>query len=462
MDRATVEPTVTEMPGARARRWADYHQSVAAPSTHLYDFVWDHRRDAVGPFCTDVDGNVLLDFTSHVAAAPLGYDNPELRERLDAFGAVDPLKIAGQDFYAAGGWPPEDPDLPGPTQLMHRLADLTADYGLDTVFLSNSGAEAVENAIKVCYARREGAKYAITFDGAFHGRTLGALSLNRSKAIHRRGFPELAGVTAMPYCEDRTCTAATCDCGFFVGDGTSRLRDAFGPEGAIDPDEVAYVIFEPIQGESGYRVPSEAFVAELGSVCREYGVPLVADEVQTGLGRTGEWWGVDHYDADPDVVAAGKALRVGATVANRETFPAEKARLSSTWGAGDLLSSLVGALTIDVIREEGLLTNARVRGEALRDRLAAADPPFVLDVRGKGLLVGVEFDARDRRDAVVEACLHRGLLTLPGGHRTLRLLPPLDVTEREIEMGATLLLDAISDPAVRRASPHPDAGDEAS
>ncbi|MFB6096330.1 MAG: aminotransferase class III-fold pyridoxal phosphate-dependent enzyme [Haloferacaceae archaeon] len=448
MDRDTAEPSVEELPGPKAREWVEYHHEHAAPSTYVFEFVWDHSAPAAGPFCTDVDGNVLLDFTSHVAAAPLGYNNPELLDRMSAFDLVDPLKIAGQDFYVSDGNPPGEADLPGPADLMDRLTDLTDHYGLDTVFLSNSGAEAVENAVKISYDASGGDKWGITFEGAFHGRTLGALSLNRSKPIHRRAFPEIAGIHDMPFCRDRTCDPTTCDCGFFHGnrDGdatTSRLREKLHPvRGNVDPADVSYVILEPIQGEGGYHVPSEAFMDEVAALVEEYDITLVADEIQSGLGRTGEWWGADHYAIEPDVIASAKALRVGATIAG-EVFPDEEGRLSSTWGAGDLVASAAGTLTLDVIEDEDLLDNAVVRGRQFQEILRDADPDGVTDVRGKGLMLGVELADKARRDAVHEAAFERGLLLLRAGHRTVRVLPPLDVREREIDMGAELLLDAI-------------------
>jgi len=461
MDRDTAEPRVDALPGERAREWVTRYQEVAAPSTHVYDFVWDVTAPAAGPFCTDVDGNVLLDFTSHVAAAPLGYDNPEIRERLAAFDLVDPVKIAGQDFYLGSGGPADDPDVPGPAELMHRLVELTDGYGMDTVFLSNSGAEAMENAMKICYDYREGASHGITFTGAFHGRTLGVLSLNRSKAVHRRDFPELSGIREVPFCSDRGCTRGTCRCGFFPAeDAPSVLRRTLESEGGtLDPDDVAFLAVEPIQGEGGIRVPSETFMDELAAVSSDFGIPLIADEIQAGLGRSGQWWASDGYAIEPDVIAAAKGLRVGATVSREEVFPAEKARLSSTWGAGDELASLVGVLTIDVIREEGLVANAEERGRQALEALQDADIDHAVDVRGRGLLLAVEFDTRARRDAVVECCFkRRGLLTLPAGRKSLRLLPPLDVTEREVELGVDLLVESVGDREVRRAAPQVDVG----
>jgi 4-aminobutyrate aminotransferase len=468
MDRATAVPDVETVPGERAEQWVTHHQRHAATSTFVYEFVWDTTSPAVGPFCTDVDGNVLLDFASHVASSPLGYNNPKLTDRLEEFGVVDPLKIAGQDFCVSAGWPPEDPDLPGPTQLLDELVELTDHYGLETAFLSNSGAEAIENAIKVCYAT-VGGDYGITFDGAFHGRTLGALSLNRSKAVHRRGYPEIAGIESVPFCTDRTCDPSSCSCGFFRGGGPgtetgadpgdasgdrrSALAAMLGEEGRLDPADVSYVVVEPVQGEGGYRFPSEAFMDELAAVVDRHDIPLIADEIQTGLGRTGEMWGADHYAIEPDVITSAKALRVGATVGRPELFPEEQGRLSSTWGGGDLLGSLLGVLTIEAIRDHDLLANARERGDQFTRRVREDLPPFVTDVRGKGLLLALEFDSKARRDAAICTAFRHGLLTLGCGHRTLRVLPPLDVTAREIDIGVDLLHDTFEDDSVRTPSP---------
>jgi len=288
---------------------------------------------------------------------------------------------------------------------------------------------------------------AFTFDGAFHGRTLGALSLNRSKATHRRGFPEVPGIICVPFpssqeaYEQRWLTD---------GPGGNVVADTLHPErGVIDPDEVAFLILEPIQGEGGYRVAHPEFARDLEALRERYDLNIVADEIQSGLGRTGELWAVDHLDLTPDVITAGKGLRVGATISRSDLFPEETGRLSSTWGAGDIVASLQGVLTIDVIHEQNLLANVRERGEQLRTRLedaiADGELPGVVDVRGKGLMLAVEFDTKERREAVLTSAFERGLLTLGCGYKTLRLLPPLDVTPREIDLGVALLLEAVAD-----------------
>jgi 4-aminobutyrate aminotransferase len=442
MNRDSVEPQVTDVPGDRAEKLVEYHQRNAAKTTYVCDFVWDYSEPAIGPFCTDVDGNVMMDFTAQVGAMPLGFNNPKILDQLEAFDLVDPLKIAGQDFYLpATGVPDSDADIPGPADLMDRLTSISSHYDMDKVFLSNSGAEAVENAMKIAFDHTHG-KYTITTHGAFHGRTMGALSLNRSKGKYRKQYPEIAGVQDMPYCRNSGCTADTCECGFFA-DGGSQLREMLDPEtGYVNPDEVAALVLEPFQGEGGYRPPSEAFMDEIAEVCDHHDVPLIVDEVQAGVGRTGEWWASDHYAIEPDAIASAKALRVGATISREEVFPDEKGRISSTWGAGDLISSAQGVATLDAIDEYNLLDNATERGRQMKELLRDADLPGAIDVRGEGLMLAVEFDSRERRDAIQEHAFANGFLTIGCGKQTLRLLPPLDVTEREISLGVELLSES--------------------
>ncbi|WP_330632518.1 class-III pyridoxal-phosphate-dependent aminotransferase [Halocatena halophila] len=442
MNRETTTPSVTSMPGPNAERWADRHHEHAAPSTYVYDFVWDPAAPATGPFCTDIDGNVLMDFTSHVGGAPLGYNHPSVIERLREFDLVDPLTIAGQDFYVSGQNVGES-GLPGPTELMERLVGTTSQYGLDTVFLSNSGAEAVENGIKIAYDHT-GGEYAITFDGAFHGRTLGALSLNRSKAVHRRGYPSISDVHTIPFCDDTNASGTEpCGCGYFTAEG-SQLRSLLDPDrGAVGASDVAYCIVEPIQGEGGYRLPSDAFMRDLATVCDERDILLIADEIQAGIGRTGELWASDQFPIEPDVITSAKGLRVGATIASEDVFPEEKARISSTWGAGAIIDSALGVFTLEAIENEGLLANATARGRQAIELLDDTPLEGVVDVRGLGLMLAVEFESKSLRDDVVDAALAEGLLTLGCGQKTLRLLPPLDVTEREIDLAVELLASAV-------------------
>ncbi|AHG04114.1 4-aminobutyrate aminotransferase [Halobacterium sp. DL1] len=440
MNRETAEPTADQRSGDASEAWVAAHQDVAAPSEYSHEFVWDVTGDAEGPFVTDLDGNVLMDFTCHIGAAPLGYNNPKVLDKLSEFDLVDPLKIAGQDFYFGSGTV-DDPEFPGSTQLMQELTERSSQYGMDTVFLSNSGAEAIENAMKVAYDYCDAPKYGITFTGAFHGRTFGALSLTRAKSVYTRKFPELSGIREVPFC----ACEGDCTCGFWAG-GQSRLETLLGPGGHVDPNEVAFLVIEPIQGVGGYRFPSDEFAREVGRVSETYDIPLIVDEIQTGVGRSGSMWASDHYPFEPDIIAAGKALRVGATVGRSELFPDEKNRLGSTWGGGDVIASMQGAFTLEAIDEHDLLANAETRGAALVDSLDTHHD-CVEDSRNLGLLAAVDYDTKERRDAVVAAALDRGLLTLGCGTRTLRLLPPLDVTEREVDLGTSLLNDAVAEVA---------------
>ena len=452
MDRHTAEPTAEGLPGPNAAKWIDFHSEHAAPSEYSHDFVWDVTAEADGPFVTDVDGNVLLDFTCHIGAAPLGYNNEKVLDKLREFDLVEPMKIAGQDMYFGAGEDPESSPFPGSSHLMKRLCEVSEGYDMDTVFLSNSGAEAMENAMKVTHDNAPAAKYGVAFEGSFHGRTLGTLSVTKSSEVYTRHYPQISGIETVPFCTDRGCTAATCDCGFVTGEGT-QLRRMLSPEGGhVNPAEVAFVVMEPIQGVGGYRFPSDDFMQEVQDVTDEYDIPLVVDEIQSGVGRTGEMWASDHYPIEPDVIASAKGLRVGATIANGELFPAESNRLGSTFGGGDVLSSMQGVFTLDAIEEYDLLENATERGRQAKELLRDDAPEYVADVRGKGLMLAVEFDTADRRNAVVEASLQRGLLTLGCGEKTIRLLPPLDATEREIALGIDIFTDAVDSVATRTPS----------
>ncbi|NKE34830.1 aminotransferase class III-fold pyridoxal phosphate-dependent enzyme [Natronococcus sp. JC468] len=443
MDRDTAEPNVDAFPGPNAQEWVEFHGENAAPSEYSHEFVWDVTREADGPFVTDVDGNVLLDFTCHIGAAPLGYNNEKVTDKLRAFDLVEPMKIAGQDMYFGAGPTPEESAVPGSSHLMEKLVNVSSRYGMDTVFLSNSGAEAMENAMKITHDYRAPAKYGVAFAGSFHGRTFGTLSITKSKEVYTRHYPQIDGIETVPFCADRGCDADSCDCGFFANGG-SQLRNSLSPEGGhINPDEIAFLTLEPIQGVGGYRFPSDAFMEEVAAVTDEYDIPLVVDEIQSGVGRTGEIWASDHYPIEPDVISAAKALRVGATISRSEIFPSEKNRLGSTFGGGDLLGSMMGALTLEAIDEYDLLENATDRGEQAKELLRDDSPDHVVDVRGKGLMLAVEFDTPERRSAVVEESLRRGLLTLGCGKKTIRLLPPLDSSEREIELGIGIFSEAI-------------------
>ena len=422
-----------------------YHRAAAARATYMEGFVWDRAAPAVGPFCTDPDGNIFLDFASHVGTSVLGYNHPELLAVSDRLKSIDPDRYAGTDFISAYGEDPQHLQIPTPSHLHHKLLEVTSQFNFGTAFFSNSGAEAVENAIKICYDARRNCGYGFCFLGAFHGRTLGALSLNRSKRLHRSWYPQIPNIVHLPYC----ICGDDCRCGFWLGSphSMSQLAHFLDPaHGLIDPAEVAYIIIEPVQGEGGYHVPNAAFMAEVGRVAARHHIPLIADEIQSGMGRTGRWWASEHFDFQPDIIVAGKALRVGATIGRAELFPKEEMRLGSTWGEGNALSSAIGFTSIQVIQRDGLLENATRMGERLRQELRGLQSrfDFVLDVRGLGLMNAMELDTAERRTRILHACLERGLLLLGCGFKAIRFLPPLDVTERELDLALEILAEVLT------------------
>jgi len=449
MNRDTVRIKIKiPPPGPSAQRWGEFHRRYAARSTYHEGFIWDRSQPAIGPFCTDVDGNVILDFVSHVGSSALGYNHPAVVRIAVKLQSIDPDRYAGCDFIGAWGKDPDRSEVPTPSHLHYKLMELTSQFGFGSAFFTNSGAEAVENAIKICYDHKKNYGYGLCFYGAFHGRTLGALSLNRSKKIQRDWFPQIPNIVDFPYC---TCRDHPCSCGWMVcctgKEGLrSRLDYYLDPDiGLVDPEEVAFIILEPIQGEGGYNIPSVDFMKEVGRLARKYSIPLICDEVQTGLGRTGKWWAVEHFGIQPDIITVAKPLRVGATLGKKEFFPQEEYRISSTWGEGNASSSAIGYTIIETIQKEGLLDNAARLGEYFLGQLRGLQKkyPSILDVRGIGLMDAIEIDSRERRDRIVRNAFQRGLLLLGCGYKVIRFLPPLDVRQREIDLALEILEEAI-------------------
>jgi 4-aminobutyrate aminotransferase len=445
MIRETISVTLkTELPGPNARKWSAYHRRHAARSTYHRGFVWDRSKPAIGPFCTDVDGNVILDFVSHVASSALGYNHPDLVDLAARLQPVEPDRYAGCDFIGAWGEDPEKSEIPTPSHLHYKLMEITSQFGFGSAFFTNSGAEAVENAMKICYDHRKSYGYGICFIGAFHGRTLGALSVNRSKTIQRNWFPQIPNIVDFPYC---TCKEPPCRCGWMVcctgKEGVrSRLDHFLDPDiGLVDPSEVAFIIIEPIQGEGGYNVPSVDFMKEVDRLSKKYSIPLISDEIQAGMGRTGKWWAIEHFGIKPDIITVAKPLRVGATLGKTYLFPQQEYRISSTWGEGNALSSAIGYTIIEIIQKENLLDHATRMGDYFLGQLRGLQRkyPFLLDVRGIGLMDAVEFDSRERRDRVISQAFRRGLLLLGCGYKVIRFLPPLDVRRREIDLALEIL-----------------------
>jgi 4-aminobutyrate aminotransferase len=449
MNRDTARIKIkTPPPGPNARRWGEFHRRYAARSTYHEGFIWDRSQPAIGPFCTDVDGNVILDFVSHVGSSALGYNHPALVQIAAKLQSIDPDRYAGCDFIGAWGKDPDQSEVPTPSHLHYKLMELTSQFGFGSAFFTNSGAEAVENAIKICYDRKKNYGYGLCFYGAFHGRTLGALSLNRSKKVQRDWFPQIPNIVDFPYC---TCRDHPCTCGWMVcctgKEGVrSRLDHYLDPDiGLVEPEEVAFIIVEPIQGEGGYNIPAVDFMKEVGRLAKKYSIPLICDEVQTGIGRTGRWWAVEHFGIQPDIITVAKPLRVGATLGKKELFPQEEYRISSTWGEGNASSSAIGYTIIETIQKESLLDNAARLGDYFLGQLRGLQEryPSILEVRGIGLMDAIEIDSRERRDQIIRNAFKRGLLLLGCGYKVIRFLPPLDVRQREIDLALEILEEAV-------------------
>ena len=440
MDRDTVRPSVRHFPGQIARRYTARAEKYMATTTLDEGFVWARDKPAIGPWCTDVDGNILLDFVSHIASAPFGYNHPEILRLMEKFPKADPDRFAGTDFLAA-----YDGDFPTVADLHEKVVQITKQFGFNMALFSNSGAESIENAIKICYNARHAEGYGVCFDGAFHGRTLGALSLNRSKAVQREYYPQIPNIVSFPFC---SCLGK-CTCGWETRSRKGKIENKIHQwldkeSGIVRADEVSYVILEPIQGEGGYNIPRRYFIRSVYKEAQSNGIPVISDEIQAGLGRTGEWWACENFGVKPDVIAAAKGLRVGATISTRKFFPTEKGRISGTWAEGNALASAVGWKTIDIIQREKLLLNARKNGAYFLKRLRELlRYDSVIDARGLGLMDAIEFDLKKTRDEVEERCLKKGLILVGAGYKTLRFLPPLNVTKREIDVAVDILNDVV-------------------
>jgi len=228
----------------------------------------------------------------------------------------------------------------------------------------------------------------------------------------------------------------------------SRLAQILDPDiGLISPEEVAYIIIEPILGEGGYDIANPEFIREVAEIAHREGIPLIVDEIQTGLGRTGRWWAVEHFGVVPDIITSAKALRVGATIGKSTLFPREERRISSTWGEGNAISSAVGYQIIQTIQEEDLLKNAEEMGNCFLSGLRQLQSrfPVIHDVRGLGLMDAISVETDDLRNRVIRSALQKGLLVTSCGFESIRFLPPLNVTQREIDIALNILEDVFSE-----------------
>jgi 4-aminobutyrate aminotransferase len=407
---------LTELPGPKARELIERDARVTSPSlARAYPFV-----PARGEGCVleDVDGNRFLDFNAGIAVASTGHAHPDVVTAVRR-QAGELLHYSGTDFY-----------LPIYAEVCQRLDRITNVGGPTRTFLTNSGTEAVEAAMKMT-RHATGRQYLIAFLGGFHGRSYGSVSLTASKSRQRSGFsPLLPGVLHAPY-------------------GDFEYIEEVLFKRLVTPDEVAAVLVEPIQGEGGYVVPPDGWLAYVRELCTERGILFVADEIQSGMGRTGRMWASEHWGVVPDVVLAGKGiasgLPLGATIARAELMRWEVGAHGSTYG-GNPVACAAAIATMDLI-ERDLAENAEKMGALLIDgvRALAERQPLIRDVRGIGLMIGVEFADGETADAVELACYRRGLLTLRAGDATIRMSPPLVIGPEQVETGLALFEEACAE-----------------
>ena len=401
---------MTNIPGPKSRKLVDEFKNITYDSTFTYPLVFKTGRGCV---IEDIDGIEFLDFTSNIGSCPLGYSYPDILDVIKEYSSSERgvHKIAGQDFYCEEHF-----------DIASKLLSISKKNS--KVFFINSGAEAVENALKIAY-KKMGPLIGISCNGDFHGRTLGALSFTMSKEIQKTNFPEL------PVKRIKFCTS----------DSDPEINQL---ESLIKEYKVAFIITEIIQGEGGLNVASKLFIHHIRKLADEYKVPLIFDEVQSGMGRTGKWWAYEHYGVEPDIMTVAKALQVGATVYDKGYDPPEPGVLSSTWGGGSRIDMAIGTKIIEIILKNNLLSNSQKIGDVLlKNFVDIVGINGLIDARGIGLMIGLEFDTKVTRDFIVNSLFKKGLLILPAGMKSIRIMPPLIINEEEAMKGFSLISDTI-------------------
>jgi 4-aminobutyrate aminotransferase len=433
----------TSLPGPGAARLIALDKTYVSPSyTRIYPLVAEKGE---GLWIYDVDGNLFLDFTAGIAVCSTGHCHPEvvaaIKKQADTL-----LHMSGTDFYYT-------PQI----KLAEKLALLSGGKEGKKVFFGNSGAEAVEAAFKLArwHTRRE---LNLAFFGAFHGRTMGALSLTASKTVQKKHYnPLVPGITHIhyPYCYrcpyNLDCSECGLACVRWIEDTLFRTT--------IPPEEVAAIFVEPIQGEGGYIVPPPGFHQELKKIADKYGILFVADEVQSGMGRTGKMFAMEHFGVQPDMTALAKGIAsgmpLGALVARADIMDWEAGSHASTFG-GNPVSCVAALATIKLIQEE-LMENAALQGNRLKNGLLELQKNYECmgDVRGLGLMIAVEL-VRDRtgkmpdktlRDKIIQISFKKGLLLLGCGENSIRFCPALSVSSEEIDTCLDIFEEAVKEAA---------------
>jgi 4-aminobutyrate aminotransferase len=420
-----------QLPGKRAAALvARDNEALSTSFTRPYPLAVER---GAGLWITDVDGNEFLDFTAGIAVTATGHSHPAVVAAIEQ-QARKFLHMSGTDFYY-------EPEI----RLAERLRANAPVKAPARVFFANSGAETIEGAIKLArWSTRR--PHFLAFTGAFHGRTMGALSLTGSKAVQRDGFaPLVPGVFHVPY-PSSSRGGPTSDEVF------ARIDQLFHT--LAKPDSFAAIFVEPIQGEGGYIVPPDDFLPRLRALASENGILLVADEIQSGMGRTGRMYALEHWNVQADIVVLAKGLAsgmpLGAIVGGGGVMSWPPGSHGSTFG-GNPVSCAAALATLDLI-EGGLVGNAATAGARIRgglEQLAARHGDLITDVRGKGLMVAFELRSSAAANEVMQQAFARGLLVLPTGGQAIRLCPALTVSSDEADVALEILDAACGATAAR-------------
>jgi 4-aminobutyrate aminotransferase len=432
---------ITTLPGPNAKRLIERDHEVVSPSyTRGYPLVAKSGR---GALVEDVDGNVFLDFAAGIAVVSTGHCHPKVVAAIQK-QAADLMHMSCTDFY-----------FPGMVELAEKLASIAPGSEAKRVYFGNSGAEAIEAAMKLARYHTGRDKF-IAFYGCFHGRTIGALSLTASKAVQRKGFGALlADVFHAAYPNTYR--------GAFGGrpenasaDALSFIEDELFKR-LVDPEEVAAIFIEPIQGEGGYLPAPADFLKNIERLCRKHGILMVVDEVQSGMGRTGEWWASNHAGIEPDIICTAKGIASGlplsAVIAKASVMNWKPGAHASTFGGNPV--AIAASLATIALLEQDYIANAARMGDFILRQIEGwpGRHKIVGDIRGKGLMIGIEFvldqktkeRAPDSRNKIVQMAFHKGLLVLGAGENSLRLAPPLLIDEEQAEFAVRTLGECITE-----------------
>jgi 4-aminobutyrate aminotransferase len=438
----------TALPGPNAKRILAGDEKYVSPSyTRSYPLV---ARRGRGIVVEDVDGNEFFDFSAGIAVTSTGHCHPDVVAAIQR-QAGELIHMSGTDFY-----------YEALVTLAERLSKIAPMPGPHKIYYGNSGAEAIEGALKLAryHTKRQ---QVIAFFGAFHGRTMGALSLTASKPQQKRRFsPLVPGVTHVSYPDVYRAGVGQQDAEKFALGCARYIEDKLFKT-ILAPEEVAAIFVEPIQGEGGYVVAPTIFMQELRRICDKHGILLVLDEVQSGIGRTGKWFAVEHTGVHPDIVCMAKGIAsgmpLGVTLSKADIMDWVPGSHASTFG-GNPVCIAAALATLDVIEKEGLLRNSQEVGDHMQKRMA--DWPkkhkIVGNVRGRGLMIGVEIVKNQatreygasERDRIVEQAFERGVLFLGCGPSTIRIAPPLIVTKDEADVAMDVLEEAIASVAAQK------------